>query len=267
MLLNSQPLRFFVCPDRRRCELPRLAFFGILFLLRRVAVRNIKLISMTILLLVALVETSSRADILFSVTPMRLPLLAPEQDLQGFCACQIDANTTDGGLISALDINITGRFHQRWYDIGFDGIPDPSPIGASADGRGDSHLTPVSGALIGSVPVENNNVFPSPLPNPNSDWNYGVGTSLRGAWGIPRVSLSSTASVAYLVLPRYVTDEYDEIFDFDLNYAIATSSGTFRGTFGPFLTGSAAVFCLPEPSTLTGAGLAVLALTCWRRSV
>jgi hypothetical protein len=200
--------------------------------------------------------SSAQQKVSFTLTPVPLPFLSPEQNLKGFCACQIDMHTTDGSLITALDVDFEGRFHQRWVDPDLDGF-DPTPRGASFDRRGDSHLTPVPGALTGIPPVdENNNQFSSPLPD-SAEFDYGVGTFLRGAWGIPRASQSTTASVAYLVMPRDNRNLY-----FGLDYAVATSSGVFNGSYGHRLDiDLEEVLCIPEPTTLAICSLGLLLLT------
>ena len=71
---------------------------------------------------------------------------APDAALTGFTAYQLSVSTDDGSVISAVDVSIAGQLHQRWSDVDFDFVPDPSPNGPPANGRGDSHLTLLQGA-------------------------------------------------------------------------------------------------------------------------
>jgi hypothetical protein len=142
--------------------------------------------------------------------------------------------------------------------VDFDGVPDSSPVGPPANGRGDSHLTPIAGALIGSAPSEDNNVSASPLPDTFvpfvGGFDYGAGSFLTGAWGIPGASQTDTADLAYIVIPTG-----SELDDSTLSVVIqvATSNGTF--TIGR------TAFFIPEPSTMALAGLALCGIVIGRR--
>jgi hypothetical protein len=118
--------------------------------------------------------------------PADYPFLAPEAALGSpWVAYQLTLQTTAGELIGAVDISITGNaLHQRWAEMDFDGVTDPSPQNpATSDGRGDSHLTAPAGSPFGFGPTETNTKTGSPLPGVPHSIEYGVG-NLSGAWGI-----------------------------------------------------------------------------------
>lgn len=188
------------------------------------------------------------AAVVINFTALPGPFGAPDAALTGFTAYQVDAATNDAALISAVDLSFAGQMHQRWSDTNFDGTPDPTPQGPASNGRGDSHMTPIAGALIGSAPTENNNIFPSPLAD-TATFDYGIGNSLTGAWGIPGPSQTANASLGYVVIPDGLA--------VTLTWAIATSNGTFNG--------STLIPGVPEPSSLALGGLSLIGLAFRRR--
>lgn len=110
----------------------------------------------------------------------------------------LDINGNAGEIIAAVDVSITGQLHQRWtFDE--DSGNFVQTANSANQANGDSHLRALTGALFGSGPSENNPGTGSPLPSTASA-QYGVGTSLAGAWGIPGPSQSSSASLAYIVI-------------------------------------------------------------------
>lgn len=200
----------------------------------------------------ALLATAANAGIVGSATVVAPPFAAPDAALTGFVAYQLSIATDDGSLISAVDVSMLGKFHQRWSDTDFDGIPNPSPNGPASNGRGDTHLTLISGALVGSAPTENNNIFPSPLPD--GVFDYGVGTILGGAWGIPGPSQTTGANLAYIVIPE------GSIPTMSINVQVATSNGTFPLDLGDFFV------LVPEPSSMIMAGMGLIGLAFRRRN-
>ncbi len=197
--------------------------------------------------------SSANAGVIINVEKLLSvpPFGAPDAALTGFSAFQVNAATTAGENISAVDVNFTGSFHQRWIDADFGGVPnDPTPQGPPSNGRGDSHLTLVAGALVGNAPSEDNSLAGSPLPS-NSALGYGLGTFITGAWGIPGPSQGMTATLGYVVIPEDSTAL--------LTYSIATSNGTFPGE-------AIIGFVIPEPSTMALAGLSLIGLVLRRRN-
>ena len=188
------------------------------------------------------------AGIQVNVTQVAPPFSAPEAGLTGFSAYQVDVASTAGELITAVDVAFSGPLHQRWVDADFEFVPnDPTPNGPVADGRGDSHLTMIAGALVGSAASEDNSGTGSPLVS-NASLGYGLGSFLTGAWGIPGEAQSTLANIAYLVIPEGQLVNYD--------FAVSTSQGTFN---------SAGVIPVPEPGAIAllvlGGGLGL----CGRR--
>ncbi len=198
----------------------------------------------------ALGVSSAHAGVMIEVIQLATPpFSAPDAALTGFTSYQVNAVTTAGELISAVDVNFTGTFHQRWADLDFGGVADdPSPVGQASNTRGDSHLTLVAGALIGSAPSEDNSLSGSPLPI-TSTAGYGLGTFMRGAWGIPGASQTTSATLGLSVQPIGSMNL--------LSYSIATNQGTFTGE---------AVVGIPEPSTFALAGLSLIGLVMRRRN-
>ncbi len=131
--------------------------------------------------------------------PPTVPFTAPESALGApWVGYELSLQSTAGEIIAAVDVTINGQLHQRWSDIDFDTIPDPSPNSANVS-QGDSHLSAIPGALFASGPVEDNPGTGSPLTS--GSFLYGVGTYLRGAWGIRAASQTTSASLAYIVIP------------------------------------------------------------------
>jgi hypothetical protein len=134
--------------------------------------------------------------------PPGTPFLAPEASLDSsWQSYQFSIHSTAGEPIQAVDVRIQGALHQRWTDIDADGIPDPTPIGPVADGKGDSHFTSPGTAAYGLGPFENNSGIGSPLPDVPGLRDYGVGSILRGAYTIPGPA-ATQYDIAYVVVPR-----------------------------------------------------------------
>jgi hypothetical protein len=182
---------------------------------------------------------------------------APDAALPpGFVAYQLCLCGTNGDVISAVDVSITGgALHQRWNDTDFDGVTNPSPTGNASNGRGDSHLTPPPGSPFGGGPVETNSKTGSPLPSVAGVTEYGFG-NLAGAWAI----LTPT----YLNKIAYIVFRADVVPNLNIEIKSATPTGTalptlFTADFGPY--------CLPipEPTSLAQLGLVSLAALGFRR--
>ncbi len=151
--------------------------------------------------------TAAEAGVIGTVALVRnppgVPFNAPEAALGApWVGYTIGLATTAGELIGGVDVTITGQLHQRWTvgedpDTG-DPINVSTPNNANAT-AGDSHLRAVTGALFGSGPDEDNSLAGSPLANTAIN-TYGVGSFLKGAWGITNALTS--ANVAYIVIPR-----------------------------------------------------------------
>ncbi len=132
----------------------------------------------------------------------------------------LDLATTNGALIGGVDVTITGQLHQRWTFDEDSGTFLPT-ANSNDISTGDSHLRSVSGALFGAGPSENNSGADSPLSD-TATFDYGVGTTLSGAWGI--VSATSTATMAYIVTRS------DSILNLDISVKVANPDGDIIGT-------------------------------------
>lgn len=133
--------------------------------------------------------------------PPGIPFTSPDAALGSpWVGYTLDIAATAGETIAAIDFSITGPLHQRWnYSV------DSDDYAATANtpnvSNGDSHLRAPAGALLGFGPAEDNPGTGSPLTSTAAAL-YGVGTTLSGAWGIPVAARGSTASVAYIVVPK-----------------------------------------------------------------
>lgn len=135
----------------------------------------------------------------------------------------LDLSTTAGELIGGIDVSITGQLHQRWTFDEDQGVFVPTGNSANMT-NGDSHLRAVTGALFGAGPTEDNPGTGSPLPDTATS-DYGVGTSLSGAWGI--TAAASTASLAYIVVPATSLTTPGQ---FAISVSVANPAGDIIGT-------------------------------------
>lgn len=158
----------------------------------------------TAVLLLATALGSADAAVEGTITLMRdpsigLPFTTPDASLPApWVSYALGLRTTAGELIAGVEATLHGQFHQRWNfdeDLGsFQQTSNNANIS-----NGDSHLRAAAGALFAFGPTENNSGASSPLPDtPISD--YGVGTTLQGAWGIPPAQ--TTTNLAYIVIPK-----------------------------------------------------------------
>lgn len=206
----------------------------------------------TSLTLVAFIAATAQAGVIVNITPVVVGsgFGNPEAALTGFSSFAVTVSTTEAGeVISAIDAEFLGPLHQRWFDTDFDFVGDPSPSTPSLAGnnRGDSSLT-AAGKLIGSAPAEDNTGVGSPLPGAPPSQVYGLGTFLRGAWGIDGQFQSNTEEVAYIVLPD------SQLSDFSFEIATSLETVTVGGTIG-----------IPEPGTLVLGSLALIGIALGRR--
>ncbi len=156
--------------------------------------------------------------------PPGVPFNAPEAALGApWVGYTLGLATNAGELIGGIDVSIGGTLHQRWT-VGEDpdtgdpiNVSTPNSTNATA---GDSHLRAVTGALFGSGPDEDNSLAGSPLANTATN-TYGVGSFLKGAWGI--TNALTTANLAYIVIP------FGSQTTTDIRVAIADPNGNIIG--------------------------------------
>jgi hypothetical protein len=183
---------------------------------------------------------------------------------------------SDTGVISAVDFSGSngivganaGKLAQRWSSSGGDGTYDtPSPGFSTVNGSTntavnyDSHFLGVAANfVVGSALAEDGTFKASGQIEPgfpaNSDSaGIGLGSFLRGAYGIVGAQQSADLDVAYVV----TKDGGTPALPFATFTAqVATANGTFNVS-GPIAVG------IPEPATLSLAGLGVLGLVARRR--
>jgi hypothetical protein len=144
----------------------------------------------------------------------------PDSALTGHTGYALSIATDDGSLISAVDVSIIGRLHQRWGIDPDTGDVLPSPRGASLT-NGDSHLMLSPNSLFVLSSDEDNTGAGSPLPDTDFR-DYGYGTFLRGLWGIPAANQTNAMNLAYIVIPN---DAYE---DLAIVASVATTNGAFQ---------------------------------------
>jgi hypothetical protein len=110
-------------------------------------------------LIVLAIAACANAALVGSATLVKQPpgttFNAPDAALPApWVSYQLGLATTAGEFIGAVDVTINGNvLHQRWSDSDLTGVTVPSPNGAPANGRGDSHLTAPAGSPFGAGPT------------------------------------------------------------------------------------------------------------------
>ena len=115
----------------------------------------------------------------------------------------LSIESIDGSKIAAVDVSLSGQFHQRWSLSEDTGAFEPTPAGYGAV-NGDSHLMPGNSALLAVAPYEDNNIYnDNPLAAPLSDTatsDYGVGSTLSGVWGVLGAEQAASLDLAQIVI-------------------------------------------------------------------
>ena len=128
----------------------------------------------------------ANAGVIGFATPLAPAFTAPDTGLNAFAweSFQLTVQTDNGDLITAIDMFVAGSLHQRWADTTFDGVTNPSPNGPASNTRGDSHATPIVGALTGAASAEDN-LVDGPLVDTFvpfvGGFDWGIGSFLSGA--------------------------------------------------------------------------------------
>lgn len=146
----------------------------------------------------------------------------------------------DGSRIGAVDVDLRGVFHQRWNwsEESLDFAASARGLGVSG---GDSHLLMPDNALLPVTPYEDNNLSSAnlSLPDVPGKYDYGIGSQLKGVWGIPGAPATSQ-NLAYLVMPRG--------YESQLEYAIDVADS--RGQLSRFRQGASFPALPPEPQVV-----------------
>lgn len=187
-----------------------------------------------------------------------LPFLPPEAALPaGFVSYQLSIEGTNGDVIGAVDVSITGgKLHQRWSTPDLE-CCSPSPNGMASDGRGDSHLTAPPGSPFGLGPSETNSKTGSPLTSTPGTTEYGFG-DLYGAWAI--LNPTTINDIAYIVVKQ------SDIPIIDITVKVAIPNGNviqtlFASDF--FKIPEPSAFTLVGPAMATGCGFRRRGCHCW----
>jgi hypothetical protein len=137
-------------------------------------------------------------------------------------------STDDGSNIAAIDVTLRGTLYQQWTSL-VDGDPfEPTP--SSAARNFDSHLTPIASALIVNLNEDSNLDGSDPAtlqPSSTIQTRSGIGTTLKGVWGIPGADQTPSLDFAYIVVPR---DADLSQFQFDID--VATHNNGAFNTYG-----------------------------------
>lgn len=186
--------------------------------------------------------------------------------LAGFGAYKITL-VSDGAKITAVDLSATRKLnaplHQTWFQ-------NKKVVSASATGFNTSSANSYdsyfiaddeSVLLVGSALVEDADRNASPLSPFNPVINtgvgevYGVGTHLSGAYGITPAGQTTNLDFLYIVVPDSFVLAGERLIG---SVAVATAGdGTFEVPLEIFI---------PEPASLSIAGLGVLGLLARRRA-
>jgi hypothetical protein len=248
-------------------------------------------IALAALMLVLVCGVTAEAALIGSATLVRDPsgqagpatvAFGPPEAALGapWVSYQLSA-TSDEGDIASWSFRIDTMLHQRWSDGDFDDDPSNGKTltGPVNGPNGDSHLTPAAGALAGAgigAPDEDNDYLPpdpdSPLTDTYSPGEFtggiawGVGSFLKGDYGLLLVTQGPTANIAKIVIPW---DKFLEGFDeptlprndVDRLVQITFRAGNAVGQqIGDTLDECDFFSCIPEPTTAMLAGLALVGL-------
>src|SRR5262245_60626801 len=129
---------------------------------------------------------------------------------EDWVAYNLGLATDDGSTITALDVSLQGLFRQEWSISEDDGALAPSPSSLSLT-SGDSHLTTLPDAVVAVTPWEDN--------------VDGVGSKLRGVWGIRAANQSASLNFAHIVVPRNADLSQ---FRFDIGVATSNLGGGYK---------------------------------------
>ncbi len=175
------------------------------------------------------------------------PPFTTETALTGHKGYVLSIGTDDGSTIAAVDVRVSGKFHQRWEIDPVTGGLTTTPRSLVTTSGDSHHIIPDHG-LIFVTPVENNNLAPSPLAD-TATRDHGYGNSIVAVWGIPGNLQLSTMALTYLIIPD------TDINTLDLTVLAATNP---PGPSFYTLRGAQAFGIVPEPAATAVAFVAII---------
>jgi len=197
----------------------------------------------------------------------------------------LGVKSTAGEKISAIDVAINtagpnGGLHQRWtFDADGTGAYTLATPSSNNLTNGDSHLANI-GSVVGVAPTENRIAktsdgatttvgFNTPhLGVVTDNRNYGIGTTMAGAWGYDAAQqlaqvAGNVLNFAYIVIPRAALTGPEGFTDVHITVNAATT--LTDGGAGPTVLLTNADFFVPEPATMSLIGLCLVGFGFIRR--
>jgi hypothetical protein len=113
---------------------------------------------------------------------------------------KLSLSATGADTLQAVDVALGGNFQQRWSSSNSDSTYDTATPNSTNAANADTHLMAAASAIIGAPATEDNTFAGSPLSaNNGTDFGYGIGHSLTGAWSVNGAAVTAL-DIAYIVI-------------------------------------------------------------------